>query len=281
MKRLKKIRRAVFRQEFSEKQMRAYFTKNEAPRKMVMWSSTILGLFSLTLIFFLPSYSLLCFYAGCVFSLIACIAWLSIKFGVHPPTDKEYDVWVEVRARRALIGELRKLNQDFSEDELDQIVFIHGFVLKGTSNAKYYRSQDLFWKRGKDRLQRYSINVFRYFLALRHQLVVITIDINAVNQRDLRVKTHEYFFADVVAVTTEDEQDIFTDDDGSEHAYRTQSFQLRICDGKAVNATIRSQPLDYEEKLETYELPTFEDVEDTIACLRMLIRSHKQGSLPY
>lgn len=257
--------------------MRAYFKKNETPRKMVMWLSIILGFFSLALIFFLPGYSLLCFYIGGAFCLIACIAWMSINFGVHPPTDKEYDSWVKVRAKRALCGELHKLNQDLLEDELDQIVYIHGFVLKGTSNAKYYRSQDLFWKRGKDGLQRYSINVYRYFLALRHQLVVITIDINAVNQRDLRVKTHEYFFADVVAVTTEDEQDIFTDDDGNEHAYRTQSFQLRICDGKAVNATIRSQPLDYEEKLETYELPTSEDVDDTIARLRMLIRSHKQG----
>ena len=178
---------------------------------------------------------------------------------------------------KALREELHKLNQDLTDDEIDRFIHIHGFVLKGTSNAKHYRQQDLFWKYGKDHSQRYSINVYRYFKAMRHQLVVITIDINAVNQRDQRVQTHEYFFADVVAVTTEDEQDVITDDNGNVHAYRTQSFQLRICDGKVVSATIRSLPLDYEEKLDTYSLPASEDVEDTIAELRMLIRSHKQG----
>ena len=173
--------------------------------------------------------------------------------------------------------ELRKLDQDLSEEEIDRIPFIHGFVLKGTNNAKHYRSQDLFWKRGKDGVQRYSINVFRYFLALRNQLAVIIIDINSVNQHDHREQNQEYFFVDVVAVATVDERDVIVDDNEIEHEYRTQSFELRISDGKPVSATIRSMPLDYEEKLDTYELPSSEDVEDTIAKLRMLIRSHKQG----
>jgi len=87
----------------------------------------------------------------------------------------------------------------------------------------------------------------------------------------------EFFFVDVVGVSTVDEHDIIVYDNGIEHDYRTQSFELRISDGKPVSATIRSLPLDYEEKLDTYELPSTVDVENTIAQLRMLIRSHKHG----
>ncbi len=277
MKKLKHIHKNVFRHDFSEKQMRAYFTKNDAPKEVVMWASILLGFFSLTLIFFLPSYFLIWLCSEAVFSLVALMVLLILRFGVHPPTDEEYDSWVKERARKALREELRKLNQDLSGEELDRIPYIHGFVLKGTNNAKHYRSHDLFWKWGNDGSQRYSINVFRYFLALKHQLAVIIIDINAVNQRDHREQNQEFFFVDVVGVTTVDEHDIIFGEGGIEHDYRTQSFELRISDGKPVSATIRSLPLDHEEKLETYELPSSEDVEDTIAQLRMLIRSHKHG----
>ncbi len=276
MKKLKHIRTSVFRREFTEKQMRAYFAKEDKLKEILMWAFILSAFFCIALIFFFPEHLLVWFCAAVVFCLADLVMLTILRFSILPPTDEEYDSWVKEKARESLREELRKLNEDRSEEEIEEIPYIHGFVLDGTKNAEHYRPQDLFWKWGKDHIQRYSINVFRYFLALKYQLAVIIIDINAVNHHDRRAQNQEFFFVDVVAVTTVDEHDTFVVKD-IPHAYRTQSFELRICDGKTVSATIRSQPLDYEEKLDTFELPSSENVENTISKLRMLIRSRKQG----
>lgn len=277
MKRLKKIRKNVFRRKFTEQEMRAYFTKDDSKKKMIMGVFFLLSVLSLVSGFLLTTLYFEFFCTSVAFWLAAVVMWCSIRFSIQPPTDEEYDAWVHEQAREALCKELRKVDRNITEDEIDEIIYIHGFVLKGTTNAKNYLQRDVHWKRGKDNLQRYSINVFRYFHPVEYQLAVIIIDINAVNWQDQRVRNQEYFFADVVGDTMEYEQDLITDESGNEHLYRTQSFELRICDGKTVSATIRSQPLDHEEKLDTFELPSSENVEGTIARLRLLIREHKQS----
>lgn len=275
MKKLRKIRKKVFHREFSDQQMRAYFTKDDTKKKWILAISIFLGFLSLYVAYAWHEQYLIFLCATGVFWLVALIAWSGMKFGIQVPTDKEYDTWVFERGREYLRNALRKINQDWrSEEEIDQIPFIHGFVLAGTQNAKNYRERDILWRRGKDGIQRYSINVYRFFIPVEHQLVVIVIDINAVNHKDRREQIHEYFFADVVAVTTVDEYDQI-----GEHDYLTQSFVLRISDGKPISVTIRSHPLDYEQKLDTFELPSSKDVDATIAELRMLLRSRKQGPM--
>lgn len=279
MTKLRKINKTPFRREFSEEQMIAYFTKDDSKKKRLLVVTTALGILSLCLCYidlFVGEVWIenpLDFaYASGVFLLIALIVWVILKFGIQVPTDREYDAWVQERAEEYLRRALRKINQgELSEEEIDEIPFIHGFVLSGTQNAKNYRTKDILWKKGKDNIKRYSINVFRYFFPVNHQLVVFIIDINAVNHKDRREQIHEYFFNDVVAVTTEEEYDQV-----GEYEYLTQSFTLRISDGKPISATIRSLPLDYELKLEEYMLPSSSTVDDTIATLRLFLRTYKQ-----
>jgi hypothetical protein len=279
MKKLRKIRKAAFRREFTDEQMLAYFTKDDRKKKQLLAGTAVLGILSFCLAFvdlFVGQVWIEnpfdFFFAAIAFYIIALIIWVIIQLGVQAPTDKEYDAWVRERADEYLRRALRKINQDgLSEEKIDNIPFIHGFVLAGTQNAQNYRTKDIFWKNGKDNIKRYSINVFRYFLPVKHQLAVFIIDINAVNHQDRRERIHEYFFNDVVAVTTEEERDQIGEND-----YLTQSFTLRISDGKPISATIRSQPLDHEQKLEEYELPSSSDVDDTIAKLRLFLRTYKQ-----
>ncbi len=120
-------------------------------------------------------------------------------------------------------------------------------------------------------MRRYSINVYTFFVPMEHQLAVFAFDINAVNHRDHRSFIQQYFFADVVGITTEDELDTI-----KEHTYRTESFALRICDGNRISATIRSIPVDPVPGLETYKLPD-SDVDRTISRIRLLLRAKKQG----
>jgi nucleoside phosphorylase len=121
-------------------------------------------------------------------SLFAVIVWILILQEIQPPTDKEYDAWVKARAGAYLREELQKVDQGWRTDEEIERIFIRGFVLKGTKNAQNYRQQDILWKKGEDGIQRYSINVFRYFLPQLHKLVVFVIDINAVNHKDRRAE---------------------------------------------------------------------------------------------
>src|SRR5260221_3726296 len=279
MKKLRRIRKSVFRRQFTEEQMRAYFLKDDRKLMQLLVVTTALGMLSFCLFcvdLFVGQVwienPLDFLYPTGVFLLIALIVWIILRFGIQVPTDNEYDAWVQDRADEYLHQALRKISQDgLSVEEIDNIPFIHGFVLAGTQNARNYRTKDILWKKGKDNIKRYSINVFRYFHPVRHQLVVFIIDINAVNHHDRREQIHEYFFNDVVAVTTEEEFDQIGEND-----YLTHSFTLRISDGKTISATIRSQPLDHEQNLEEFQLPSSYNVDNTIATLRMFLRTYKE-----
>lgn len=282
IKRSKKNRHSlkiIFRHEFSEEQMYAYFTKDDTHLRQRFKMFFAFTFVSALLSVILLQYYLVFLCTTIILSVVTFVYWCRLHFSIQVPTDREYDSWVQKRASEALEKAMRKIDHDLSEDEFDDILRIHGFVLKGSANAQHYREQDLLWKRGNDGVQRYSVNVFRYFLPIANQLVVIIIDVNAVNHRDMREQIHEYFFADVVAVATIDERDTIIGIMGEHHAYLTQSFVLRISDGKPISVTISSIPLDHEEGLDAYLLPSneFELVDDTIQQLRMHLRKHKQG----
>jgi hypothetical protein len=283
MQKLKRIRRQpFFRREFSDQEMLAYFTQNNTKKMRVLLISTLLGLLlpllaDLSLFFYPTIYYLVFLALGALCALVALTVWLMLLFGIRPPTDEEFDVWVQSKAREHLRGILHKARLErLSDEEVDNMIFIRGFVLKGTSNAKQYRDRDIHWKKGKDNVQRYSINVFRYFYPNKNQLSVFIIDVNAVNQRDHREVLHKYFFADVVAVTVVYEHNLFEYRSDS-YNYLTQSFMLRISDGFPISATILSRPLDDGEKLVEYRLPDSDNVEAMIDKLSWLIESHKHN----
>ena len=179
-------------------------------------------------------------------------------------------VWESFRKARQKVDE-----EGLTEYYDGEALSIHGFALAGTKQAKKYRIQDLLVKTGKDKTKRYSINVYTFFVPMEHQLAVFAFDINAVNHRDHRSFVHQYFFADVVGITADDELDMITRN-GEEHTYRTESFALRICDGNRISATIRAVPIDHEQNLDTYNLPDT-DIDRTIAQIRLLLRAKKQG----
>ncbi len=262
---------------FSEKQMRAYFTKNDFLKEHAL----ILTVFSGILCLILADVWLVNFplFAGTGLGLllVSLIIWLLIKTGISVPTDEQYDAWVEKRVEERLIDALDEIGQDGHDTNIrERMIYVRGFILPSTRNTNRYRQQDLLSKVGRDGNQRYSINVYTYFLPAEHQLVVFIFHINSVNHLDRRTQIEEYFYTDIVAAKTEEEQDTIQGDDGMEHVYLTHSFALRINDGNRISVTIHSKPLDHEQGLETYEIPS-SHVETTIRSLRWLLRSKKQG----
>jgi hypothetical protein len=268
------------RRNFSEAQLRAYFTRNDTWKVKMLFLMLAAGVCCFVVGHFrfpgdadYPT-------AGAIFLLLAFCFWLLIEYGIKVPTDAEYDAWVDHKAWEAFGRAWRKVDEEgLTEPNAgqfrEQVLFIHGFALAGTKQAKKYRAQDLLAKTGKDGGKRYSINVYTFFVPMEHQLAVFAFDINAVNHRDHRSFIQQYFFADVVGITTEDELDMISRK-GVEHTYRTESFSLRICDGNRISATIRSIPVDPVPGLETYKLPD-SDVDRTISRIRLLLRAKKQG----
>lgn len=275
----------MFRQQalpqgnFSEAQLRAYFTKNNSFKIMMLLFTFAggAGCFIIGILWF-PKDTFFR-YAGGIFLLVAFCLWLLIEYSIKVPSDTEYDAWVHKKAWESFRRAWLKMDEEGRLEQMtEQILTIHGFALKGTKQAQKYRAQDLLLKVGKDKAMRYSINIFTFFVPMEHQLAAFVFDINAVNHRDHRTFVQQYFFVDVVGITTEDELDMINKD-GMEHTYRTESFALRICDGNRISATIRSIPIDHERNLDTYNLPDT-DVDRTIAQIRLMLREKKQGPVP-
>jgi len=275
----------IFRQrglpqgEFSEEQLRAYFTKDNSLNIKMLLLALVVGVGCFILGSLWSPENTPFRAAGGIALLVAFGYWLLIEYSIKVPSDAEYDAWVFDKAHKSFRKAWRKVDEEgLREPGMDQTLTIQGFALHGTKQAKKYREKDLFFKVGKDKVKRYSINVFTFFVPMEHQLAVFVFDINAVNHRDHRAFVQQYFFADVVGITTEEDLDTIIRG-GGEHAYRTESFALRICDGNRISATIRSIPIDDGRNLDTFNLPD-SDVDRTIAQIRLLLRTKKQGPTP-
>jgi hypothetical protein len=193
---------------------------------------------------------------------------------IAAPTDQEFDAWLEERVKEGLTGTLRKLGLEEEIANPRKLLRVRGYVLQGMKDAHYYNAQDLHYKLGADQKRRYSVNLYTYFYPADDRIMVFTYHINAMNWNDYRETTREYFYQDVIGATTEDDRDMLHID-GKKQLYRTQRFSLRICDGTAISATVRSRPLDDMTNLPVFDDIPQSDIENTIAQIRKWLRDKK------
>src|SRR5437660_8982 len=176
--------RKPLRRNFSEEQLRAYFKKDDSWKIKMLLLMFAGGIccFGVGHFWFLGDVKYPT--AGAIFLLLAFCFWLLIEYGTKVPTDAEYDKWVNNRAWKAFWKAWQKVDEEGLVEQntkqfCEQVLFIHGFALAGTKQAKKYRAQDLLEKTGKNREKRYSINVYTFFVPMEHELAVFGFDINA------------------------------------------------------------------------------------------------------
>lgn len=270
----------VIHRDFTERELRAYFTNKIPLLKFSARASLILGFFlfceafsssihSSSLVSLFLELSVCFFVTGIIVYLIAVI-------GIRIPSDKEYEAWVQKRADEELLKGLVEIDlEGLSLEERENMLVVQGYAVPGTKDEQNYLKEDIFWKKGMDGNKHYSINVYTYVIPLEYQFASITFHINAVNFNDRSQGIGEYFYRDVVSVKTAYEREHVTIDEVT-HLYHTQSFVLSTSDGKGVSVTICSLPLD-----RGYKLPKFDfadpRIEQTIRKMRRLLRSLKQG----
>lgn len=268
--------------DFTEDQLKAYFVENTTDRTIIEATLTVAILsFFILVIGWLLSHGSVAFLEIILLGLAVIVVStviiaLAIKMKKPCITDEEYDEWVRGRAIGHLRKVLEKLDLEEAQQEIGDMLFVHGFVISGMKNANKYRPEDLLFKNGKDERTRYSINIYTFFYPAEDRLGVFVFDINAVNHDDYREEIKEYFYGDVVGAITEDDQDTIPINN-VDYPYRSQRFSLQICNGYNISVTVSSQPLDNKQNLPTYRVPD-SNVENTIARLRKLLRTKKRGT---
>ncbi len=210
--------------------------------------------------------------SGCLLLLIgASIIGVIIRSN---PTDRHYDQWVHKQAQAMLPTALAKFNMRRNQ-VTDQILRTHSFVLPGSHGASHYPEREVQAKRGKDGQWRFSINVYTYFLPAEHYLAVYTCDVNAFDPSSHIEQTEEYFYSDIVGVTTHPLRDTAIIGN-RQYRYRIEQFSLRISNGDTIDlgASLKATPLDDGQDIPVFSLP-HTGFDRTLTMLRRLLRSKK------
>jgi hypothetical protein len=255
--------------EFSNEQMRRYFTEKRYSGKWIVWTA-VLGLVDFCSFAF---NSYIGFFGAAVF--VSLVAYIIIR-AKSIPTDKEYDEWLKRRARGMIPRAFRKLNLD-SSDLVAPLLRIDSFVLPGSRLAEYSSPDDVHMKEGKDGKWRFSVNVFMYLFPAEHSLAVFSGSVNALNQFARPVEeTEEYFYDHIAGVTTSETTDnavIY----GYRYVYRIQQFSLRVVNGDNIHlgAYISASALDYNPQGPEIIPPTM-NVDRLLAELRTILRSNRR-----
>lgn len=256
--------------QFSNQQMRKYFTEKRYSRKMIVCAA-VLGLISFLSLAFNGVFSIVGF-----FLCVCFVGYILIK-ARSIPTDKEYDEWVK-RKRRALLSRAyKKLHLNQSHLIIHPLI-VKGFILPGSEPAAHYSARDVYMKEGEDGQWRFSINVFMFFFATEDYLAVFSSSVNAVNQSAPPVEgTEEYFYDHIVGVTTYTGQDVAVIY-GQEYDYRIQKFSLRIANRDNINlgAYIGATALGNSQHGPIIIPPTM-NIDRVLAELRHVIRLKRKS----
>lgn len=248
----------------SEAEMKRYFIPSD---EIVVILLIIAGVILLLIGLILQSVGLIL--AGLAAALIGGGIIVTPMVGSINPTDAEYDAWLKAQSDTLLRRAMRKLNID--RQTTKGYLQVHGFVLPGMRESYQYRPDELRWKRGKDGIIRFSVNVYTYFFLTDQSVIVFTGDVNALNQSAHHEKTQEYLYRDIVGVTTSDEQNVI-----GLHQYRVQRFSLRVSNGDTLNVSANASPVDARQNLPSFAISD-SGIDKTVATLRRVVREAKQS----
>jgi len=270
----RQILSGVSTQQFSESEMRRYFSKGLTDAIVI----TIVGIVLIIVGSGIPGLAPVVF-LGLGLGAIGIVI-TAYKLFASKPSDQEYDKWLENHANALVFGAGDKLGMQRNQVEAhiikQTLLSIHGFVLPGMSEAYKYRIDELRAKKGKDGVWRFSVNVYTYFFPEEHHLGAFVGDVNALNQSAHNDKTEEYFYQDVVGATVSDEQNTI-EFRGKKYQYRIQQFSLRITNGDSIGATVNARPADNRQNAPIFSIPD-SGIDRTIAYLRMLLRTKKHNN---
>lgn len=135
---------------------------------------------------------------------LAGAAWL--YFEIRPvfdaPKDNIVDLWLDDDLQFLKKRSLERLNIDESELIQEKSLFIRGPILN--PNKTDIASEDVKWKKGKDGKLRFSAYYVTVIHLTEHKLSSYQCHYNFIRGVPIRENDDEYFYRDIVSVSTKD-----------------------------------------------------------------------------
>jgi hypothetical protein len=196
--------------------------------------------------------------------IIGLFIWLKLK---GKPSDSDMDGFIAEDLQNAIAKSLIKTSIDNSE-LVSESVIIHGPRLSRTGGAEF------LFKRGKDNILRFSpINVTVINMT-ENQLVCYTASLDLTTGNFLNESTDEYFYKDVVSVSTKTDSSTIEIESTKEimQLNSAETFELTTSGGTSIEVLLRAPKLI--EYMGGGDIPTTE-AEVAIQAIRKMLREKK------
>jgi hypothetical protein len=205
-----------YRFHFSEKKMRRYFYSALSQTVLwIMWGMVcLLTSVIFLLLVFLPAFAILrqsivnqvlsivglvLLTAGLV-QIIVGLIWLAFKC-LSRPGARQYQGWLDERLEALVDNAHRKAFLGNTVVDNDQVFIFQGAVEPGTAAAKNYT--EVYRKSSKHRVH-YSINTYIIMFLTKDTIVVLSSEVNALNQWWTTTSVRYYYYEHISGVLVED-----------------------------------------------------------------------------
>ncbi len=268
-----------FQYNFSEKQMRRYFSK---PARIWIWL-VWLGVFA-----FLFGIIVGGTVGAATGGIGAALGVPFIIFGImffivggipillhyaRRPSEDQYSKWVFERSQPLYYTAIQRLHIDL-ESQRPTVVEVEGGISSLVRLAKKFPEKEIILKRLSSGLRHYSINTAMYIFLTKNEIAIYSGYINALAQKERFEDAVRYYYQDIVAVSTSGP--IFLYSDGtSTKEIQMQGFLVSANNGDvvgtdyAVNVILR----DGERK------EVLQGVDKVVPALLHFLKDHKVSAI--
>jgi len=187
------------------------------------------------------------------------------------PTDEEVDAWLAEDLSKVQDESFAKLGLDEKEDSerVREPIALTGPIAWKVPGVP---DEEIRWRKGKDDFVRFSVNRFTILHFLETGIAGYACDFNSFRGVALNESTHEFHYADIVSVTTQEESSSYTLQNGLKMVH-AQAFRISVASGESISYVIGAEKL---KELTDGKIPTTE-AERAILVIRKLLRERKAG----
>jgi hypothetical protein len=201
--------------------------------------------------------------------LISLLVGTLIIFNwIKQPTDQQMDQYIAEDLLTVTNKSLSKSDVDRSQ-LVSELLTLTGFRIENAAGAEYN------WKKGKDGIARFTPINFTAIIMTENQLVTYNSAIDLMTGNSLNETTDEYFYKDVVSVSTETSSATFIDPKNKnsvQQLHTAEFFKLTTSGGTSIKVFIKDPKLI--EMMGNSALPGT-DAEKAVQSIRKMLREKK------
>jgi len=184
-------------------------------------------------------------------------------------SDSDIDNQFQADLRQIEQHALDKLGLDKGElsEARKEPLTLSGPIVWSTTGVN---TKDILWKKGKDDIVRFAINRITVIYFTENLLGAYGCDFNFIKNVMLNEATDQYYYQDIVSVSTKETSTSYTLPNGTKLT-QSQQFRLSVTSGEAIEVFIDSGKLSEVTK---GKIPT-EEAEKAVQVIRTILKGKK------